>query len=88
MFGLAGQSHGVDKGVLEENIICKNSANRSIMSALLVLVAIVCFGRGSWVRGFVEIKILDQNLTLLKVTAHTWAIFFPKNRFVSFFDIL
>ena len=25
---------------------------------------------------------------LLKVTAHTWAIFFPKNRFFSFFDIL
>ena len=24
----------------------------------------------------------------VKVTAHTWAIFFPKNRFVSFFDIL
>ena len=24
----------------------------------------------------------------LKVTAHTWAIFFPKNRFFSFFDIL
>ena len=36
------------------------------MSALLV--AIVCFGRGRWVmRGFVEIKILDQNLTLLKM---------------------
>ena len=29
------------------------------MSALLV--AIVCFWRGMWVRGFVEIKILDQN---------------------------
>ena len=43
----------------------KNSANRSIMSALLV--AIVCFGRCGWVRGFVEIKILDQNLTLLKM---------------------
>ena len=48
-----------------ENIFCKNSANRSIMSALLV--AIVCFGRGRWVRGFVEIKIFDQNLTLLKM---------------------
>ena len=23
-----------------------------------------------------------------KVTAHTWAIFFPKNNFFSFFDIL
>ena len=34
------------------------------MSALLV--ATVCFGRGRWVRGFVEIKIFDQNLTLLK----------------------
>ena len=43
----------------------KNSANRSITSALLV--AIVCFGRGRWVRGFVEIKIFDQNLTLLKM---------------------
>ena len=37
------------------------------MSALLV--AIVCFGRGRWVRGFVEIKILDQNLKLLIYTA-------------------
>ena len=44
---------------------CKNSANTSIMSALLV--AFVCFGRGRWVRGFVEIKILDQNLTLQKM---------------------
>ena len=35
------------------------------MSALLV--TIVCFGRGTWVRGFVEIKIFDQNLTLLKM---------------------
>ena len=35
------------------------------MSALLV--AIFCFGRGRWVRGFVEIKIFDQNLTLLKM---------------------
>ena len=43
-----------------------NSAKRSIMSALLV--AIVCFGRGRWVmRVFVEIKILDQNLMLLKM---------------------
>ena len=33
------------------------------MSALLVDV--VCFGRGRWVRSFVEIKILDQNLTYL-----------------------
>ena len=32
-----------------------------------LLVAIVCFGRGRWVRGFVEIKIFDQNLTLLKI---------------------
>ena len=44
---------------------CKNNANRSIMSA--PLVAIVCFGKGRWVRGFVEIKILDQTLTLLKM---------------------
>ena len=51
--------------MLEENTFCKNSANWSIMSALLV--AIVCFGRGRWVRGFVDIKILDQNLTLLKM---------------------
>ena len=29
------------------------------MSALLV--AINCIGRGRWMRGFVEIKILDQN---------------------------
>ena len=49
----------------EKNIFCKNSENGSIMSALLV--AIVCFGRGRCVRGFVEIKIFDQNLTLLKM---------------------
>ena len=49
----------------EENTFYKNSANRSIMSALLV--AIVCFGRGRWVRGFVEIKIFDQNLALLRM---------------------
>ena len=42
MLGLAGQSRGGDEGVREENIFCKNSANGSIMSALLV--AIVCFG--------------------------------------------
>ena len=65
MLGLAGQSDRGDKRVQEENIFCKNSANRSIMSALLV--AIVCFGRGRWVRGFVEIKIFDQNLTLLTI---------------------
>ena len=63
MLGLAGQSRRRDKGVREENIFCKNSANiyiyRSIMSALSV--AIVCFGRGRWVRGFDEIKVLDQN---------------------------
>ena len=35
------------------------------MSSLLV--AIVCLGWGRWVRGFVEIKIFDQNLTLLKM---------------------
>ena len=56
MLDLATQSHGGDKGMGEENIICKNSANRSIMSALLV--AIVCFGKDRWLRGFVEIKIL------------------------------
>ena len=65
MLGLAGQSDRGDKRVQEENIFCKNSANRIIMSALLV--AIVCFGRGRWVRGFVEIKIFDQNLTLLTI---------------------
>ena len=65
MLGLAGQSCRGDKGVQEENISCKNSANRSIMSALLV--AIVFFGRGRWVRGFVELKIFDQNLWLLKM---------------------
>ena len=65
MLGLTGQSRRGDKGMLEENTFCKNSANRSIISALLV--DIVCFGRGRWVRGFVEIKIFDQNLTLLKI---------------------
>ena len=65
MLGLAGQSRRGDKGVLEENTCCKNSANWSVTSALLV--AIVCFGRGRWVRGFVEIKILDQILTLLEM---------------------
>ena len=35
------------------------------MSALLV--TIVCFVRGRWVRAFVEIKIFDQNLTLIKM---------------------
>ena len=29
----------------------------------------------------------DSKMTF-KVTAHTWAIFFPKNRIFSFFDIL
>ena len=65
MLGLAEQSRVGDKGVREENMFCKNSANRSIMSGLLV--AIVCFGRGRCVKGFVEIKKLDQNLTLLKM---------------------
>ena len=65
MLGLEGQSRRGDKGVREENIFCKYSANRSIMSALLV--AIVCFGRGRLLRCFVEIKILDQNLALLKI---------------------
>ena len=54
MLGLAGQSCGGDKGVREENIFFeKNSANTSNMSALLV--AIVCFGRGRWVKGFQNI---------------------------------
>ena len=65
MLGLAGQNRGGDRAVREENNFCKNNANRSIMSVLLV--AIVCFGRGRWVRGFVEIKILDQNLALLNM---------------------
>ena len=65
MLDLAGQSRRGDKGGQGVNIFCKNSANRSIMSALLV--AIVCFGRGRWVRGIVEIKIFDKNLTLLKI---------------------
>ena len=65
MLGLAGQSRRGDNEVLEENTFCKNSANWSITSA--ILVAIVCFGRGRWVRGFVDILILDQNLTLLKM---------------------
>ena len=56
-------SCGGDKGVLEENTFCKNSANWSIMSALLV--AIVCFRRGRWVRGFVDIKI-QSNLDYSK----------------------
>ena len=33
----------------------------------VLLVAIFCFGRGRRVKGFVEIKILDQTLTLLKM---------------------
>ena len=49
----------------KKNIFCKNIANRRIISA--PFVAIVCFGRDMWVRGFVKIKILDQNLTLLKM---------------------
>ena len=32
-----------------------------------ILVAIVCFVMGRWVRGFVEIKILDQRWMLLKM---------------------
>ena len=65
MLGLAGQSRRGDKEVLEENTFCKNSANWSITSTFLV--AIVCFGRGRWVRGLVDIKILEQNLTLFKM---------------------
>ena len=65
MLGLAGQNRGGDRRVQEENNVCKNNANRSIMSVLLV--AIFCFGRGRKVKGIVEIKILDQNLTLLKM---------------------
>ena len=36
-------------------------------------------------------ELSNRNLVIMgdfKVTAHTWAIFFPKNRFFSFFDIL
>ena len=33
-------------------------------------------------------RFFDTPRTYVKVTAHTWAIFFPKNRFFSFFDIL
>ena len=44
-------------------MFCKNSTNRGILSALLM--AIVCFESGRWVRGFVETKILNQHLTLL-----------------------
>ena len=51
----------------EDNIFCKNSAKRSIMSALLK--PIVCFlgfflffggggGGGGWLRGFVKSKYL------------------------------
>ena len=65
MFGLAGQNRKGDRGVREVNNFGKNNANRSIMSVLLV--AIFCFGRGRRVKGFVDIKILDQNLTLLKM---------------------
>ena len=36
---------------------------------------------------YVENIVHDRKLTF-KVTAHTWAIFFPKNRIFSFFDIL
>ena len=42
------------------------------MSALLV--AIVCFGRGRWVKGFVEIKIFDQNLMLLKMISKIFLV--------------
>ena len=59
MLGLAGQNRGGDTEVREENNFCNNNANRSIMSVLLV--AIFCFGRGRRVKGFVEIKIMDQN---------------------------
>ena len=49
----------------EEITFCKNSANRSILSALLV--AIVCFGSGRWVRDFVEIqKLATVQLNLWK----------------------
>ena len=65
MLGLAGQNRGWDRGVRAENNFCKNNANTTIMSILLV--AIFCFGRSRRVKGFVEIKILDQNLTLLKI---------------------
>ena len=65
MLGFAGQNRGGDRGVREENNFCKNNANSSIMSVLLV--AIFFFGRGRRVKGFVEIKILDQSLTLLKM---------------------
>ena len=65
MLGLTGQNGGVHRGVQEENNFCKNNANRSIISVLLV--AIFCFGRGRRVKGFVKIKILDQNLMLLKM---------------------
>ena len=49
-----------------------------------------------WVEQSVYIKIYRNHKTFfekslnsfLKVTAHTWAIFFPKNRIFSFFDIL
>ena len=65
MLALAGQNRGGDRGVQEENNFCKNNANRSIMRVLFG--TIFCFGRGRRVKGFVEIKILDQNLTLLKM---------------------
>ena len=59
MLVLAGQSRGGDKGLGEENIFCENSANRSFWWLLSAL-------GGEVGRVFVEIKILDQNLTLLK----------------------
>ena len=65
MLGLAEQNLRGDRGVREENNFFKNNANRSITSVLLVVI--FCFRRGRRVKGFVEIKILDQNLTLLKM---------------------
>ena len=67
MLGLEGQNRGGDRGVREENNFCKNNANRSIVSLLFAAVFCLGGGGGRRVKGFVEIKILDQNLTLLKM---------------------
>ena len=63
MLGLAETAEGTEG--CGRIIFAKIMQIGAYMSVLLV--AIFCFGRGRRVKGFVEIKILDQNLTLLKM---------------------
>ena len=51
------------------------------MAAILVVILVIIH----WTKPTVD---LGKEFDGIKVTAHTWAIFFPKNRFFSFFDIL